>query len=207
MRKAVLEGNILPKAKQRFLVDGYTGADIIYLTRDVIEMAVGVIELADQTRVPGGRIRSGDFTVTLQFARDKDRETYLDWFENCVDVPGDGSVGGGHGINPTYKRNATIIYYRLFTGSTQGYPSGSDSPPVVARLYGCWRRPSKSRIMTSIRMMVKQTPVWKLPSTLTMLRSMVITLAVVVVGTSVDGVLNSVVLEAKAFLSKNKPSE
>lgn len=144
MRKAVLEGNILPKAKQRFLVDGYTSADIIYLTRDVIEMAVGVIELADQTRVPGGRIRSGDFTVTLQFARDKDRETYLDWFENCVDVPGDGSVGGGHGINPTYKRNATIIYYRLFTGATQGYPSGTNSPPVVARLYGCW--PSSIKI-------------------------------------------------------------
>ena len=138
MRKAVLEGNILPKAKQRFLVDGYTGADIIYLTRDVIEMAVGVIELADQTRVPGGRIRAGDFTVTLQFARNPDREAYLDWFEKCVDYPGTGDIGGGNGISSTYKRNATIIYYRLFKGSNEGYPSGSDSPPVVARLYGCW---------------------------------------------------------------------
>lgn len=138
MRKAVLEGNILPKAKQRFLVDGLSGADLIYITRDVIEMAVGVIELPDQTRVPGGRVRAGDFTITLQFARNPDREAYLDWFEKCVDFPGGGDTNTNNGIDSTYKRNATIIYYRLFKGSAQNYPSGSDLPPVTARVYGCW---------------------------------------------------------------------
>ncbi len=40
-------------------------------------MSIGVIELPDQTRVPGGRVRAGEFTVTLQFALDHDREAYL----------------------------------------------------------------------------------------------------------------------------------
>lgn len=131
MRKAELEGNILPKAKQRFLVDGMAGADIILLTRDVIEVAVGVIELPDQTRVPGGRKRAGEFNITLQFARDRDRNAYIDWHELCVDR-------GDRGIDPTYKRNATIIYMRLFQGSPGTFNSGSDVPPVRARLFGCW---------------------------------------------------------------------
>lgn len=132
MKKAALEGNILPKAKQRFYVDGFPGTDILYLTRDVIEMTIGVIELPDQTRVPGGRKRAGEFTLTLQFARNVDRETYVEWFNMCVDD------GGARGIDPTYKRNATIIYMRLFNGSPGNYNSGSALPPVQARLFGCF---------------------------------------------------------------------
>lgn len=71
MRKATLEGNIILKAKGRILVDGYQAADIMAITRDVIAHTVGVIELPDQTKVPGGRRRAGEFTVTIQFARDK----------------------------------------------------------------------------------------------------------------------------------------
>lgn len=131
MRKAVLEGNITPKAKQRFLVDGMPGAEIIYLTRDPVEMSLGVIELPDQTAVPGGRKRMGEFNITLQFARDNDREAYLEWFNMAVDQ-------GEDGINPLYKRSATIIYLRLFRGSSGTFNNGSDVPPVRARLYGCW---------------------------------------------------------------------
>jgi hypothetical protein len=131
MKKARLEGNILPKAKQRFIVQGYPSADILYLTRDVIEMTLGVIELPDQTKVPGGRKRAGEFTLTLQFARNADREIYLDWFNKCVDTE-------SSGIDPTYKRDATIIYERLFNGSPGNYNSGSALPPVRAALYGCW---------------------------------------------------------------------
>lgn len=41
MRKAVLEGNILPKAKQRLTFEGISSGEIIHITRDVIEMSVG----------------------------------------------------------------------------------------------------------------------------------------------------------------------
>jgi len=133
MKKRALEGNILPKAKQRLLIDGYSATEIIHITRDVIEMSLGVIELPDQTKVPGGRKRAIEFTTTLQFARNNDREVYLDWFNKCIDSGRDDS-----GIQPDYKRNATIIYHRLFRGSPGNYNTGSDLPPVRARLYGCW---------------------------------------------------------------------
>lgn len=145
MKKQRLEGNILPKAKQRFIVDGFTSTDILYLTRDVIEMTLGVIELPDQTRVPGGRVRAGEFTMTLQFARDIDRNMYITWFEYCVDGgPPSGGIGintnqiAGNvreevdGINPIYKKNATIIYNRLYKGGAV------TKNLVTARLEGCW---------------------------------------------------------------------
>jgi hypothetical protein len=131
MRKATLEGNILPRAKQRFLVEGMPGADIQYISRDVIPMEIGVIELPDQTRVPGGRRRAGEFTLTLQFGRNQDREAYLAWFNLCIDR-------GDRGISPAYKRNARLIYLRLFQGSPGTYNSGSDLPPVEVNVIGCW---------------------------------------------------------------------
>lgn len=131
MQKNTLEKNILPKAKQRLLIAGLPEA-IIHLTRDPIQMEVGVINLADQTKVPGGRKRAGEFPVELQFARDIDRNEYRRWFEMCIDVR------GNDGIEPTYKRDATIIYFRLFRGSSGTYNNGSDLPPVKARLEGIW---------------------------------------------------------------------
>lgn len=144
MRKATLEGNILPKAKQRFLVDGMAGTDIQYLTRDVMEMTIGVIDLPDQTKVPGGRRRAGEFTLTLQFARNADREAYLKWFDQCLDKGG--TVGNStetansiQGIHPDYKRNATIIYLRLYQGKPSFVQhSTSEQTPVTARVFGCW---------------------------------------------------------------------
>lgn len=96
-------------------------------------MSIGVIELPDQTRVPGGRVRAGEFTVTLQFARDHDREAYLKWFEMCKDAGTDTA-----GIDPTYKRNGYMTYLRLFTGSPGTYASGHQADPVKVELIGCW---------------------------------------------------------------------
>lgn len=135
MKKAVLEGNILPKAKQRLLFEGFPSAEIHYITRDVVPVEVGVITLPDQTQVPGGRVRAGEFGVTLQMARNEDRNRFIEWFEMCIDD------GRERGIDATYKRNGTIIYLRLFRGSAGNFNSGSDLPPVRARLFGCW--PSK----------------------------------------------------------------
>lgn len=58
MRKRVLEQNILPTAKQRIVVQGLAAADILLISRDPIDMKLGVIALPDQTRVPGGRRRA-----------------------------------------------------------------------------------------------------------------------------------------------------
>ena len=127
MRKARLATNILPKAKQRLLIDGLSGADILYITRDVISMAVGVIELEDQTKVPGGRTRATEFTVTLQLANDEDRKAFFRWRRECIDIE-------GRGISPNYKRNGTVIFLRLHQGDN----------PVRVRLIGLW--PSEMKI-------------------------------------------------------------
>ena len=137
MQKATLQGNILPKAKQRIIFNGLPEG-IIHLTRDPIPMEIGVINLADQTRVPGGRKRAGDFPVEVQFGRDEDRRAYIDWFNACVDREGD------RGIDPKYKRDGVLIFYRLFRGSPGTFDSGSDLPPVKARILRCW--PSKLEI-------------------------------------------------------------
>lgn len=122
MRKRVLEQNILPTAKQRIVVQGLAAADILLISRDPIDMKLGVINLADQTRVPGGRRRAGDFKVTMQFAHDSDRNAFNEWFKQCVD---DGTPTG---INPNYKKDATMTYLQLYSGKQA----------VTVSLFGCW---------------------------------------------------------------------
>ena len=122
MRKRVLEQNILPTAKQRIVVQGLAAADILLISRDPIDMKLGVIALPDQTRVPGGRRRAGDFKVTLQFAHDPDRNAFNDWFKQCVDA------GTPAGIDPNYKKDATLTYLRLYSGKQA----------VTVSLFGCW---------------------------------------------------------------------
>ena len=131
MQKAVLEGNILPKASQRFLIEGI-GAGVIFLTRDQIEVSVGIIELPDQTRVPGGRKRSGEFTTTIQFGHDISRNSLFNWLKLGIDA------ANGRGIDPAYKRRGTVIYNRLFAGSPGTYNSGSDALPVKLQIEGLW---------------------------------------------------------------------
>lgn len=134
MKKQKLEQNILPKAKQRFLVQGFPDAEILAISRDVISSEIGVIELPDQTRVPGGRRRAGDFTITVQFGRDEDRELFSSWYNLCMDQ----ESGDRIGINPTYKRNATLIYLRLFSQDPGEYDSGRNLEPVIVSLTGCF---------------------------------------------------------------------
>ena len=122
MRKQVLEKNILPTAKQRFVVQGLAAADLVLISRDPIDRKLGVIALPDQTRVPGGRTRAGDFKVKLQFARDSDRNAFVSWHDLCVDD------GTERGIDPNYKKDATMTYLRLYAGK----------PAVTVALTGCW---------------------------------------------------------------------
>jgi len=123
MRKRILEQNILPTAKQRIVVQGLAAADILLISRDPIDMKLGVIALPDQTRVAGGRRRAGDFKVTLQFAHDSDRTAFNQWFLQCVD---DGTPTG---INTNYKKDATMTYLRLYSSGKQA---------VTVSLSGCW---------------------------------------------------------------------
>ena len=122
MRKRILEQNILPTAKQRIVVQGLAAADILLISRDPIDMKLGVIALPDQTRVAGGRRRAGDFKVTLQFAHDSDRNAFNEWFKQCVDD------GTPNGINANYKKDATMTYLRLYSGKQA----------VTVSLFGCW---------------------------------------------------------------------
>lgn len=136
MRKSVLEGNILPKAKQRLIIDGYSSYEIMPLTRDVLNHEIGVIELPDQTKVPGGRRRAGEFNVTIQFGRDRDRLLFQDWAAKCIDV----ESGGDTGISRDYKKDLTLIYLRLLNTSrgTDDTNGNANLEPVKVRVIGAW---------------------------------------------------------------------
>lgn len=135
MRKSTLEGNILPKAKQRFIVDGYSTFDIMLITRDVLNHEIGVIELPDQTKVPGGRRRAGEFNVSFQFGRDDDRRLFQEWAGLSIDI----TRGLNTGISSDYKKDCLIVYHRLL--SNRGFDSTNGNlslNPVKVRIIGCW---------------------------------------------------------------------
>jgi hypothetical protein len=134
LQKRRLEGNVTLKANQSFTVQGMNDAKNILITRDAISTEIGVIELPDQTRVPGGRQKSGDFSITLQFCNDQDRNAYARWYNQCIAPSRDDHAG----ISPYYKRTAELTYYRLFSGDPGGYDSGTDLKPVHVKLFGCW---------------------------------------------------------------------
>lgn len=148
MRKATLSPNPIPQNKQRFIVEDLPEANRI-ITRDNITIELGSAERPDKTVVPIGRINSGEFNVTLDFADDKARRDYVRWFEMCVDrgtslrqagaatrdLTGQGgdvrsrTYGAVEGINPKYKKLASIIYHRLYK---------ADEQPIVLKLVGVW---------------------------------------------------------------------
>jgi hypothetical protein len=132
MQKQTMEGNILPKAKQRFQVDNLGETSMQITKRGELDVEVGVIKLADETQVPGGRVRAGSFETEFQFGDPAVANQFWKWFKMAIDS------GSGKGINPTYKRNATIMYLRLFDGNSDTYNSGTELPPVVVQVEGCW---------------------------------------------------------------------
>jgi hypothetical protein len=104
VNKGVLEQNIFTKGKQVLEI---AGMDKVYLiTRDAIAIEQGVIELADKTKVPGGRTNSGEFGCTFQLASDEARKYFDDWYEKCID--------SGDGAAEDCKREGKIIFYRNF---------------------------------------------------------------------------------------------
>jgi hypothetical protein len=130
MQKQTLQQNIFKKAKQRFRVAGLP--EVVITQRGTIDVGVGAIELPDGTKVTGGRVEPGEFTVTLHFSDDESRNCYCDWFEEAVDK-------GISGVNPNYKRNAEIEFLRTFTGKPGQYAeSGDDLQSAFADLEGVW---------------------------------------------------------------------
>jgi hypothetical protein len=147
MRKATLSPNPIPQNKQRFIVQDLPEANRI-ITRDNITIELGSAERPDKTVVPVGRVNSGEFSITLDFADDKARGDYQKWFEMCVDRGSSlrqtnattrellGSTGGAtdrtykgiEGINKNYKKTASIIYHRLYV----------EEPPITCKLIGVW---------------------------------------------------------------------
>lgn len=106
VNKGVLEQNIFTKGKQELKV---LGMDKVYLiTRDAIAIEQGVIELADKTKVPGGRTNSGEFGCTFQLASDAARSWFNNWYKQCLDTQ--------NGADPNCKKNGSITYYRNFKG-------------------------------------------------------------------------------------------
>lgn len=109
VNKGVLEQNIFTKGKQ---VLEFAGAPqgIILITRDAIAIEQGVIELADKTKVPGGRTNAGEFGCTFQLASDVARGWFRDWYNQCTDT--------GEGAKTASKKNGTLIYFRNFESKT-----------------------------------------------------------------------------------------
>lgn len=110
VNKGVLEQNIFTKGKQVLEIDGMS--DKIYLiTRDAIAIEQGVIELADKTKVPGGRTNSGEFGCTFQLASNEARDYFNQWYTSTLDQ--------GSGADPKCKKEGTIVFYRNFNAQAQ----------------------------------------------------------------------------------------
>jgi hypothetical protein len=104
VNKGILEQNIFTKGKQILDIQGM---DKVYLiTRDAIAIEQGVIELADKTKVPGGRTNAGEFGCTFQLASDQAREYFDAWYQQCIDSK--------DGADENCKRSGKLIYYRNF---------------------------------------------------------------------------------------------
>ncbi|MGB3203663.1 MAG: hypothetical protein WBB28_01605 [Crinalium sp.] len=156
--KAVLSQNIFTKGFQSFEVLGIP-SQLRIITRDAVSIEQGVIELADKTKVPGGRNNAGEFTMTVQMALNTDRQALLYWYSLCmnwrqqrtgmkndrnvpVNAPGRGQSSGN--LEQTYKRDCYITWHRAMTKPLTASFGGS---PTVAgnefqvKLIGVW--PSK----------------------------------------------------------------
>lgn len=133
IRKATSEDNVLLENNQEFIVQGLPRSLITY-TRDNFTSEIGLVEKADGTYSPTGRRGPGEMTVTFQFADPEVWDAYYSWHEMSIDQ------GDGNGINPQYKRPATIVYNRLYRGSPGEFGSGRDLPDRKVGLIGCWCR-------------------------------------------------------------------
>lgn len=107
---------------QQFIVEGLPAVRII--TRDKVKSEIDKIERPDKTIVPSGRINPGTFNVTLDFADNEARAAFINWKNMAID--------NGQGVNPQYKKNALIVFGRLYQDST-----GTDKE-FKQRLLGCF---------------------------------------------------------------------
>jgi hypothetical protein len=130
MQKGTLNPNIFKKAKQRFKVQGLS--EVVVLQRASLDVGMGAIELPDGTKVSGGRVDPGEFTVTLQFSDDQARLAYLSWFEMAKDD------GTERGIHPDYKRNAVITFLRAYSQPSNYDTRGNNLGPLKIEVIGCW---------------------------------------------------------------------
>jgi hypothetical protein len=85
--KGVLVQNIFTKGNQLLQISNSKIGDIIVLTRDAIALEMGVIELADRTKVPGGRTYAGEFTATVQLGNNQVRNFFETWYEDSINTP------------------------------------------------------------------------------------------------------------------------
>lgn len=108
VNKGVLETNIFTKGKQVLEIVGMD--KVILITRDAIAMEQGVIELADKSKVPGGRTNAGEFGCTFQLASDVARDWFNNWYKECLDT--------GAGADEKCKKNGKVVFYRNFKSQT-----------------------------------------------------------------------------------------
>ena len=122
LQKATMSSNPYLMQNQRFVVEGLPSARII--TRDKIKSEIDKIERPDKTIVPSGRLNPGTFNITLDFADNEARSAFINWKNMAID--------SGQGVNPQYKKSATIVFGRLFADST-----GTDKE-LKQQILGCF---------------------------------------------------------------------
>ncbi len=129
--KGVLEANIFPKGNQTLVVPKMP-APLRLVSRGEITDEVGVIETKDKRKMPGGRTNPGEFDAQVQLGDDEMRRAVLDWFEMSKDR--------GRGVNPNYKRDGILTYYRLFEGSpaSEFAGAGRRGQAYKKKLLGLW---------------------------------------------------------------------
>lgn len=128
--KQVLEGNVLRKSQGEILIEGLESAGIIHITFGDLTSEQESIELPDGTLVPTGIEKPGEFEVEIQLAHQESLNAYMVWAMQARDR-------SSNGVDPQYKRNATITYHRLFQGGGSTV-AGRALPNERNRITGVW---------------------------------------------------------------------
>lgn len=120
--KGILVQNIYTKGNQVMVLSNSKIGDVTILTRDAISLEQGVIELADRTKVPGGRTYAGEFTATIQLANDSVRDFFEDWYRSSISTKERTAVN--------FKKDGYIKYLRHNTDNT-GTEGGSNKDLTI----------------------------------------------------------------------------
>jgi hypothetical protein len=122
--KGVLVQNVFTKGNQQLIIAN-SKLEILVLTRDAIALEMGVIELADRTKIPGGRTYAGEFTSTIQLGNNALRDYFETWYEQSINTPKRDAKD--------FKRDGELVYIRHNLDATGTEGGSAANLPILLK--------------------------------------------------------------------------